>query len=424
MSKILVCSNFNGRYNHTYIGHEFINIFPSDSGQWYFYVPSYGCVRRDFGKGYEPDYLVMVEYINGYYRLIGIATGLEYASDCYSRSDTAEVKNENKAHGPIKYFDKSLSVWFCLQPNTLYISYKLKENGSVYVPNEEKVTDILVSLDKDSTLNNNDIYISEKCSINIQDRKKLIGQRQRSYYEDLSGDFEIKIKDLIDKGLLRDATKDKPISSTMLKSMFEYNILDFIGKENSENVFSHWLVEYLVDIDFYNFFANKLGLKTGVKIIDAATELADSNRKRIDITIENYNELILIENKIHSSIHETKIKGKTISQLEAYYDSAQESLKDKGIKKKIHRFLLCPDYYEKYDFAGNPKLWDKSIWVPLYYSQLKGIVDDFMKTTRYLSRKPDEYIYLDEFFKALCRHAKSKPETLRERVLRQIAKRL
>ena len=55
MAKILICSNFSGRYNKKYIGHEFINLFPSDAGCWNFYVPSYGCIKKEYGKGNEPD---------------------------------------------------------------------------------------------------------------------------------------------------------------------------------------------------------------------------------------------------------------------------------------------------------------------------------------------------------------------------------
>lgn len=47
-----------------------------------------------------------------------------------------------------------------------------------------------------------------------------------------------------------------------------------------------------------------------------------------------------------------------------------------------------------------------------------------MKTKRYNSCKSNVYLYLDEFSKALRLHAKKRPETLSDRVLRQIAKKL
>lgn len=65
-----------------------------------------------------------------------------------------------------------------------------------------------------------------------------------------------------------------------------------------------------------------------------------------------------------------------------------------------------------------------SVWKPVYYSQIKDIVDDFMKTKRYNSCKSNVYLYLDEFSKALRLHAKKRPETLRDRVFQQIAKKL
>lgn len=434
MTKILICSVFSGRYNHKYIGHEFIDLFPSDSGGWYFYVTPWGCIRSDFGKGSEPDYLVMVETINGKNYLTGIATGVEYVSNCYSSTDEIEIKNENKAHGSITYFGKSLKDWFASQPNTLYVSYKLKENGHIYFPKNnnfiednnslsDESENILIQLDAADNLDNI-ISILGSWSWNGRDRKKLIGQSQRSYYSDPSTKFEDKVKDLISKGLLVDVTLTSPLSKGAVKAKYTPSILDMIGKQNSENVFSNWLAEYLRDIDFYNFFASKLGLTAPVTSVDLTTELADSDRKRVDITIENPSELVLIENKIHLNIHETKVIGKNVSQLDVYLDSAKKHILKNKLTKIIKTILLCPDHYERYGFAGDPKLWDKFIWKPVYYSQIKDIVDDFMKTKRYNSCKSNVYLYLDEFSKALSLHAKKRPETLRDRVLREIAKKL
>ena len=435
MTKILICSLFSGRYNHKYIGHEFINLFPSDSDGWYFYVPPWGCVKSDFGKGREPDYLVMVETINGKNYLMGIATGLEYVSNCYSSTNKKEIKNENIANGSITYFNKSLKDWFASQPNTLYVSYKLKEDGHIYFPknndfiednnslSDEIENDILIQLDAADN-SDNIISILGSWSWNGRDRKKLIGQSQRSYYNDPSTKFEDKVKDLISKGLLIDATFTSPLSKAAVKAKYTSSVLDIIGKQNSENVISHWLASYLSDIDFYNFFASKLGLTAPVTSVDVTTELADRNKKRIDITIENPFDLVLIENKIHSNIHETKVIGKNLSQLDVYLDSPKKHILKNKLTKIIKTILLCPDHYERYGFAGDPKLWDKFIWKPVYYSQIKDIVDDFMKTKRYNSCKSNVYLYLDEFSKALSLHAKKRPETLRDRVLREIAKKL
>lgn len=438
MARILICSNFSGRYNDYYLGHDFINLFPSDSGEWNFYVPSRGCVRADFGKGKEPDYLVMVDYVNGKYRLLGIATGLEYASNCHSSSDVKEIENENKANGSIAYFGRSLKDWFALQPNILYVSHKLKENGRVYMPlgsvlaedgdlltDHAGGNDIFVELGEGSG-SDGVIQIDRSWSESGHARK-LIGQGQRSYYEDSSKEqiFKARIGDLISKGLLRDVAHLSPMSAAAVKAKFgSSSILDVIGKENSENVISHWLAEYLADVDFYNYFADKLGLSKALVAIDVATELADSGHKRVDITIDNGAELVLIENKVHSLIHTTVVKGKAISQLDAYINNENKDLKSKKKARTVKTFLLCPDYYESYGYAGDPKLWDKSVWEPIYYSKLKEIVDGFMATKRYLSRNPYEYPYMEEFSKAISVHAKKRPESFRESILRKIARKL
>lgn len=438
MARILICSNFSGRYNDYYLGHDFINLFPSDSGEWNFYVPSSGCVRADFGKGKEPDYLVMVDYVNGKYRLLGIATGLEYASNCHSASDVKEIESENKANGSIAYFGRSLKNWFALQPNILYVSYKLKENGYVYMPlgsvlaedwdllaDHAGGNDIFVELGKSA---GSDGAIEIDCSWSISGHaKKLIGQGQRSYYEDSSKEqrFKAKIDDLISKGLLRDVTRLPPMLAVAVKAKFgSCSILDEIGKENDENVISRWFAEYLADADFYDYFAGKLGLSKSSVAIDVATELADSGHKRVDITIDNGAELILIENKVHSPVHTTVVGGKAISQLDAYIYNVNKDLTSKEKARTVKTFLLCPDYYEAYGYAGDPNLWDKSVWEPLYYSKLKEIVDGFMAIKGILTSKSSEYPYMGEFSKAISIHAKGRPESLRESILRKIAKKI
>ena len=438
MARILICSNFSGRYNDYYLGHDFINLFPSDSGEWNFYVPSWGCVRATFGKGREPDYLVMVDYVNGKYRLLGIATGLEYASDCYSSADLKEVIKENKANGSIAYFGRSLKDWFALQPNILYVSYKLKENGRVYMP-----LGSVLAEDRDvlgDHAGGNDIFVElgegagsdgvieiDRSWSKSGHAKKLIGQGQRSYYTDSSTEqrFKVKIDDLISKGLLRDVTHLPPMSAAAVKAKFSScSILDVIGKENDENVISRWFAECLADADFYDYFAGALGLNKGSTEIDVATESADSEKKRVDITIDNGAELVLIENKVHYTIHTTVVGGKAISQLDAYIYNANKDLTSKKKARTVKTFLLCPDYYEAYGYAGDPNLWDKSVWEPIYYSNLKEIVDGFMATKQYLSRNLYEYPYMEEFSKAISVHAKKRPESFRESILRKIARKL
>lgn len=425
MAKILICSNFSGSYNRKYIGHEFINLFPSDSDGWNFYVPSYGCVKKEFGKGKEPDYLIMVEPINGFYRLIGIATGLEFASNCYSSSNKKEIQRENAAHGSISYFKKTLNYWFGSQPNTLFVSYKLKEEGHIFVPNEG--IDIFVSLDINTKKNptNDEIIIYGSWACYGDNREKLIGQSQRSYFDDNKGlngkilSLTDQIKNLLSNGLLRDASKDKPLSVSSIKTMYHRYFTEIIGQENNENAFSDWLAEYLSNIEFYNHFAEKLGLKPTSKSLNVTREKDVGGKKRVDIYIETDDEVILIENKIHTNIHMSNIDDTTISQLDAYFNAVK---KEVGASKTVKAFLLCPNYYEKYGYAGPSSLWNKSVWSPIYYSSLKDIVDKFMTKPEYLKYKCSKYFYIDEFSKSLGIHSKTKPESMRDVMLRKIAK--
>lgn len=74
MSKVLVSVNFAGSYNKNNIGHEFINLFPDDDGNWHFYVPPYGIIKQDMD---DLDYLMLVQHIDRKYTLLALATNLK-----------------------------------------------------------------------------------------------------------------------------------------------------------------------------------------------------------------------------------------------------------------------------------------------------------------------------------------------------------
>lgn len=456
MAKILICSCFTGRYNHIYIGHEFINLFKSDDGDWNFYVPPYGYVNKDHGKGKEPDYLVMVESINGQFHLIGVATGLEYRSDRYSKSNTKAFKAERETdpNRSISYFGKALEWWFSNSPSELYVSYRLKEDGKIYFvedkhdvivgfknegesPNQgtKNIISHTISIDESwrprgKTNSGKNNPGSSKNAVDNDEHsgaKRLIGQSQRSYYLDPETSFENQIQELINNNVLFDATKVSTQNPEDIREKYKIRLVDILGKEDDERMFSHWFAEYLADPAFYSVFAKKVNLDESQEPLKVRTEVAVNGKNRVDILIETEKEIILIENKIKSPIHGSKANSKdqppnTISQLEAYKKGAEDWLKKEGVREKeIKCFLLCPDYYEVFKYSGDSKkIWDKNEWRPLYYSVVKKIVEDFIKN----HGKDRDMLYIEEFLDSISCHTENKPESLKERLLRKIAARL
>ena len=457
MARILICSCFTGRYNRIYIGHEFINLFKIDNKGWNFYVPPYGYVNKDYGKGKEPDYLVMVESINGQFHLIGVATGLEYISDCYSKSNTEAVEAERKTDSSISYFGKDLEGWFKNSPSELYVSYRLKQEGKVYFVNDDE--DVIVCLKSNSESPNQDkktrsphiIWVDQSWrsrgktnsrTISPDSRKndadndecskakRLIGQSQRSYYYDPNNSFKDQIDELIAKKVLVDVTEGPETTQEDIRKQFnKIRIVDILGKEDDERMFSHWFAEYLADPAFYSVFAKAVGLDKSPATLKVKTEVAVNGNNRIDILIETDKEIILIENKIKSSIHGSKPKSgdqstntsneSNISQLEAYKEGAEDLLKkEREPKKSIRCFLLCPDYYEGYEYNRDAALWDKKVWRPLPYSQVEAIVGYF------INNGGTDRPYIREFLDSISCHTKKRPESLKERLLRKIAARL
>ena len=422
MKKVVVSVNFSGRYNKENISHEFINLFPSDDSPWYFYVPPYGCINKEFD---ETDYLLLVEHIDGKYTLLAIATYLK-STGVSSTNSTKKIANENKKDGDINYFGKTLNDWFKFQKNTLYVSYKQKKDdngeviGRVYFPNRE----ITIEFEpKGSTGRNANtiylpkVYYDKKRS--GEERKRITGQSLVGYFG--SDDMEAQIKTLISHGSIEEYDTGKHSRTPIAMNR---NILDYIGRSSDEQSFSNWLNSYLQDGCFFDHFMKcicKIESKGSKKKI-AKVEQATKNRNRIDLWLETDDALILIENKIQSQIHTSKDKdGKSISQLEDYYNYGNDYLLENKDVKCLKCFLLCPDYYESYYYDPSTGLWDRKICKELKYSELKMCIEDFVDSSFYKEHKTS-YPYMDEFVRALQRHCDSKPSSVRDVILDRVAR--
>ena len=437
MSTVLVSVNFVGRYNKENVGHEFINLFPSDDGKWNFYISPYGIVKEECDK---LDYLLLVEHINKKYSLLAIATNL-ISSGVYSISkndnqNKVSVQDENKENGEIKYFNKALKDWFKNQDNTLYVSYKLSNNGKVYVPKKEIILELEAKeKDKNNDKNKDKIVVKKNCIYlprtyfdkgetkeKDKERKQITGQSQSGYFR--IDKFEQKFSAI--EQYLEDATNTT--NNKAVIPSFKKSLLDIIGRPSDELAFSNWLNTYLKNDLFFDYFLeNCLSLPLSKKDNrKAKVEQSTSNRNRVDLWLENDEYIVLIENKVQSSIHTSKTKDdQIVSQLDDYYKKGEEEKKKRN--KSLKAFLICPDYYNSYYHVENingTTLWDKDKWVEIPYSKIKKTVNKFINEKLKTEEDKKKYPYIEDFVDAIEKHCKTTPFSMKDIILDRIARKL
>lgn len=431
MSKILVSVNFAGRYNEKNIGHEFINLFPDSKNEWHFYVPPYGTVNSDFN---ELDYLLLVQHIDRKYSLIALATNLK-STNVFSRKDKDGIDQENKKNGSLVYFGKTLNDWFEDQENTLFVSYNLKDqNSKIFFPTKE-INVEFEPTGKSYVKKKNCIYLPRSYYGKEGERQKITGQSLVGYFK-VNG-FENQIKAfsesenpyLIEKTIVNSSNKNH--------STYQKSFLDVIGKPSDELAISNWLNEYLQNDRFFDFFLENCceikSHKTTKR--ESKLEQSTSNRNRVDFWIEDDSYIVLIENKVQSSIHTSTIKdkkakeNKVVSQLYDYLQKGRDEADKTG--KTLLSFLMCPDYYSSYYYVENVPgvtLWDKGDkgenWKEIKYSKVKECLESFIKNELKTDEERNKFPYISEFIKALDKHCKDTPFSMKDIILDRVAKKI
>ena len=134
-----------------------------------------------------------------------------------------------------------------------------------------------------------------------------------------------------------------------------------------------------------------------------------NKQDRIDLWIENEKNIIVIENKIKSGINGRV--GKEYSQLNSYYEYAEEKAKESG--KETHYFIFAPDY-SRFDLA---RYGLEKVYKIIKYSDIYNF---FIKESAvYIADRA-----FPDFVRGLKRHTLTLPdlrhETMRLRLLRKI----
>lgn len=440
---ILMLFLFRGGYltESNKLGHEIINLFKADNGKHYIYVVPWGLVNKEYAD--KISTIILARHIGD--RQVEIIAKAKVKGDAFpgvtesrlSRKDKATNKEKLKqlkdSHSErckgITYGGKSITDIYQFDEDgdeqRVLISYEVedfrfskpdKETNQfprLYYPeknkeeNEEKKTkDHLINMKGNMAKNTLKEYFPKENKKDGQDSTQEDYEELLTIIEDADGHY------------WEDKDNSRTIENKDYSKTIEdyYSFIKTMGKEDDELVFSNLLYFYFRNVDILNLFFNNLNAslskESPIEMIEPGYEIA-READHIDILIKDKKHVIVIENKIKSGINGTKKdendNPQKQSQLSTYLkkaneiaDEMQETLKQ---KPSVKCFIFVPNYNCAKIKNELQQLENGKDYTIVPYS----FICDFFSKKLFDSAK-----YINEFRKALSRHASAYPDSLRE----------
>ena len=458
---ILMLFLFRGGYltESNKLGHEIINLFKADNGKHYIYVVPWGLVNKEYAD--KISTIILARHIGD--RQVEIIAKAKVKGDAFpgvtesrlSKKDKATNKEKLKQmkdrHSErckgITYGGKRITDIYQFDEDgdeqRVLISYEVedfrfskpdKETNQfprLYYPekskeeNEEKKTkDHLIHMKGNMAKNTlKEYFPKENKKDNHVDEKpagSATAEADHSAEEACQNDYKalLKLINDTDRCYWEDKDNSRTIENKDYSKTIEdyYSFIKTMGKEDDELVFSNLLYFYFRNVDILNLFFNNLNAslskESPIEMIEPGYEIA-READHIDILIKDKKHVIVIENKIKSGINGTKKdendNPQKQSQLSTYWDKAnsianemQETLKQ---KPSVKCFIFVPNYNCAKIKNELQQLKDGEHFIIVPYS----FICDFFSKKLFNSAK-----YINEFRKALSRHASAYPDSLRE----------
>ncbi|MDD6337787.1 MAG: PD-(D/E)XK nuclease family protein [Lentisphaeria bacterium] len=426
---ILMLFMFRGSYLTNKLGHEVINLFAADDGNYYIYVPPYGYVS-DLDK---IKTVLLARHIgNSKIEIFAKATVdqpfLEQNDSLRNnrnKENFEDIKERQRKYcDNILYGGKSLVEIFQFNnPNDrqhVLVSFKAKDFRFSNTDNNKRI-DIFYNNSQDG--NNSQEITEENCR---EMGGNLPRQTLKTYFSRKKEKKEnnknyTKLKRIIENDMLWSSNKKQDWSikgNNATNNIETPYFIKVIGKEDDEIVFSNLIYYYFNKRDILNKFISEVlkRIDNRIKEVDCDYEIY-REKMHIDILVEDTNQVIVIENKIKAKIHGNKNDG--TSQLTSYYKEVngmiKEEIENKQREKDPERFffIFVPDYKK----ASIEK-------------QLNNDIEKQYKLVSYgeiykFFRKIIDEKYIDEFCVAMERHTKkSYPDDLFVENLNKFLKRI
>ena len=399
-NEIMLNKMYVGDYLTNNIGHEVINLYQADNGNFYVYTLAYGLPS----KHTTPETILFARKTNnGKYEILAKAIGLTVFDDFkkgVQRPKHFNVKNgKQKKEEWIKLHKKQKDA---IDNNNITYGgvklYDIFQNNSYKKNNNPEYNDI-------------DLYFTFKAEKIIKAKKTLeveLPNWKSSMTMYLSLNREggkisysekyKEVKDLIDK---TENWEDKPVGKVNLQSISdkETNFLEIIHRENDELIFSN-LLKYLFESlpkKLPLFMEKVLGINNFSEKYEIKREY-----KNIDLIIEDEKNIVVIENKIKSDIN-----GKNNNNNENQLHKYKKIIEEERNNRETKYFIFAPNY----------KKFKEKDWTTITY----GKIYEFFKDNQ---KDYEKIKYFKDILFSLEKHTKPTDNIHEEEMFRRLKKRI
>lgn len=404
--EIMLNKSFVGSWgiaNDENIPHEIINLFKSDNGNIYIYVPPYGGFKTDEHPNIE-SILLTGSWNNNTTEVFYVIKGLTPLHNGGRKASRSERERliEYIINNNIKYGGKYLHEIKMAEFEEEEIFYMTFQAEAIYKPKKPLFL---------SWKNNNDE--SKDKDICELKNKNYKYQRQIGYITHDDCELVSKIINEYDKFEKVEPVSLKDIDEITQKNP-HHNFLQLIHKEYDETIFTNLIYEFFRTTPelFSKFATETLGIVSEKNYIISKEVTTTNGKGRIDLLVENDDYVIVIENKINSGLNGID-KHNHLSQLTTYIEYVETELLN---GRKGAYFLFEPNYnnidISKFDQSRGKE------FTKIQYSQLYNFFD----THRSDLNNSQYAIYADDFINALYLHTLIMKDIVTQRFIDAIQK--
>lgn len=348
--------------------HEIMNLFQTDEGEIYIYVPPYGGYDT---RAYDVEYILLTaEWHQKRAEVLYLVSGLTlmHHGSLKAKPEEREAQKKEIIKRNIRYGGKLLSD-INTEEKTFYMTFKAEK----VVRPQKQMFLVWDESSCDFVKNSDTITITLPDTYNYQRQRGYITESKR-YYNRLKEILEDKNSEYWEKN-----NYPEKVPENQPKQKIPFNFLNLIHKEYDETIYTNLFFEFFrKDTILFNLFAREVLMvpEDDTYTIKKEAEM-DEGKGRIDLLAEGESRVIAIENKIRSSLHGID-KEKEISQLTKYADSIEKKY---GGKKATHYFLFLPNYNE-IDIACFDRGDGASKFRSVRYSEIYRFLDEHIDTLK------------------------------------------
>ncbi len=398
--EILINKLFAGSYldEGENIGHEIINLFQADDGNNYLYITPSGFVDL---KVHPVSRVLFVRNLVG-------KTTVEVIAKAEQLTPVAREAAENLTYAGVplrRIFRNNIYHGAASDPTSAHASFRA---GKFRTPRANMRLILTIDPDfQDDDPSSVVIYFHSTS-------KAIDNQSARKYYSSTSDPEAYRAL-----AAVLGNNDFWELQNTTTKLTTDYGqrasgptFLEIIRKENDELTFSN-LLAYYFQYDALSF--QKLAREVlGLTAFGRNFEIIRERNNNIDLWIESAEDIIVIENKIKSSLN--GVKSDHYSQLNKYQDYTEERISDPEddvCGKVAHYYIFTPDY-NLFDIA---KYQLEKPYRVVKYSEIYQFF--YRHAARYVADR-----YFADFLKGLHNHTMSISELnfsiMRSRFIEQV----